>query len=80
MHEVDPWELEFINEKWIIRKLFDKIREMIVFIFTRDWENLNVDSRRYKSKGFTEVDEYKTMNKRNKNKFLKDYDYKKKKR
>jgi hypothetical protein len=37
-----------------------------------------VDTKRYKSKGFTGVDEYKTMSKRNKNKFLKDYDYKKK--
>lgn len=80
MQEIDPGELEFINEKGVIHKLFDKLKEMIVFIFTKEGEEVNIDNYRYKHKGFTEVDEYKTMNKRNKNKFLKDYDYKKKKR
>lgn len=76
--EIDPWELEFINEKGIIHKLFDRFKNFLIFVFTREWESLDVDTKRYKSKGFTGVDEYKTMSKRNKNKFLKDYDYKKK--
>lgn len=80
MHEVDPRELEFINEWWIIHKLFDKIKEMIIYIFTRHWESLDIDTKRYKEKGFTDVYEYKSMWKRKRDRFLKDYDYKRKKR
>lgn len=77
--EITPWELEFINEPWIIHKLFDKFRNFLIFVFTREWESLDVDTKRYKEKGFSDIDHLRSCGKRNQSKFFKDYEYTKRK-
>lgn len=58
-------------ESWVIYKYFDRFKEQLLFL----GEKLD-DDKRYKFKGYITGEEYKEMSKREKKRFLKDYDYK----
>lgn len=74
-----PRDLDSIKEKGIIRKLFDRIKNLLLFVFVREWEDYDYDTKRYKEKGFSDVDYLRDSWKRNINKFFKDYEYTKRK-
>ena len=68
MEIYNPWEFP---ESWNIYKYFDRFKEQLLFL----GEKLD-DDKRYKFKGYITGEEYKEMSKREKKRFLKDYDYK----